>query len=290
MFADAALGLREAVRTLDRYRQAQDLDPERLGTLDQQIGRLHALARKHRVAPTELAARADELRTEYESIAHADERIAQLARERQAALEAWQAAARTLSERRTAAANSLGRAVSSLMDELGMAGGRFEIALEPQGALQPNRAGAEQVDFLVSANPGQPPRPLRRVASGGELSRISLAIEVAALGKDAIQSMVFDEVDAGIGGAVAEVVGVKLRARGAQRQVLCVTHLPQVAAQAHQHVAVAKQVNGNSTQTRFLALDGKARTEELARMLGGVQITAQTRAHAQDMLKRASRL
>jgi len=154
-------------------------------------------------------------------------------------------------------------------------------------ADEPDAQGQERCELLVSANPGQPPRPLRKVASGGELARISLAIEVATLGKDSIGSMVFDEVDSGIGGAVAEVVGQKLRALGAQRQVLCVTHLPQVAAQGHAHLRVSKHSDGDATRTRIEQLDAAGRRDELARMLGGVEITRETRAHARQMLERA---
>jgi DNA repair protein RecN (Recombination protein N) len=170
------------------------------------------------------------------------------------------------------------------MDELGMRGGRFEVQLDAIDGDEPDPQGAERCEFLVSANPGQPPRALRKVASGGELSRISLAIEVAALGSDTIGTMVFDEVDSGIGGAVAEVVGQKLRALGGRCQVLCVTHLPQVAAQGHQHLRVSKSTDGTSTETRIDALDGKTRQEEVARMLGGIEITRETLAHAKQML------
>jgi DNA repair protein RecN (Recombination protein N) len=197
-------------------------------------------------------------------------------------------AATQLSARRTAAAQRLSSEVSALMAELGMAGGRFEALLEKTDKPTPDALGDERVEFLVSANPGQPPRPLRKVASGGELSRISLAIEVAALGLDEIGTMVFDEVDSGIGGAVAEVVGQKLRRLGGSRQVLCVTHLPQVASQGHQHLRVAKSSDGESTQTQIELLDAKARREEVARMLGGIEITRQTLAHAKEMLEKAA--
>jgi DNA repair protein RecN (Recombination protein N) len=175
------------------------------------------------------------------------------------------------------------------MDGLGMAGGRFTASLEPVDGSTPQGDGAERVEFLVSANTGQPPRALRKVASGGELSRISLAIEVTAMGLDAVPTMVFDEVDAGIGGAVAEVVGQELRALGDERQVLCVTHLPQVAAQGHQHLRVSKTDAGDGTQSRIEALGAQARVDELARMLGGVGITAATLAHARQMLDHAQR-
>ena len=151
----------------------------------------------------------------------------------------------------------------------------------------PQPGGAERCEFLVTANPGQPLRPLRRVASGGELARISLAIEVAALGADAVPTMVFDEVDSGIGGAVAEVVGQKLRALGAGRQVLCVTHLPQVAAQGHHHFQVSKAVLGAQSHSAVRVLDDKGRIEELARMLGGLEVGKESRANAREMLRRA---
>ena len=168
-----------------------------------------------------------------------------------------------------------------------MAGGRFEVELEPDRADSYAPSGAESCEFMVSANPGQPPRPLRKVASGGELSRIGLAIQVAASDVAQVPTLVFDEVDAGIGGAVAEVVGRKLRALGEACQVLCVTHLPQVAAQGHAQVAVRKRTSGRSAEVEVHALEGGARQEELARMLGGIEITSKTLAHAGDMLRRA---
>jgi len=185
-----------------------------------------------------------------------------------------------------AAAQRLDADVTELMAELGMAGGRFTAQFEKPEKPVPDEQGAERVEFLVSANPGQPPRALRKVASGGELSRISLAIEVAALGLDDIGTMVFDEVDAGIGGAVAEVVGQKLRRLGGKRQVLCVTHLAQVAAQGHQHLRVLKSSDDGRTHTSIDALDASARRDEIARMLGGIEITRETLAHARQMLER----
>ena len=171
------------------------------------------------------------------------------------------------------------------MDELGMAGGRFLVSLEPLDSDAPHPDGAERVEFLVAANAGQPPRALRKVASGGELSRISLAIEVAALGLDGVATMVFDEVDTGIGGAIAEIVGQKLRALGAERQVLCVTHLPQVAAQGHGHYRVSKAAAGGLTRSEVCALSADERVEELARMLGGVEVGKEARAAARKLLK-----
>jgi len=288
LLRDAALQVEEAAVALDRYRSRQDIDPGRLAELDARLARVHELARKHRVPAPELRAREAALREEHDATAGLDERLAGL-RARQAAVRRdYDAAAAALSARRRAAAAVLGQRVSALMGELGMAGGRLEVFIEASPAGSPVPEGIDAVEFMVAANPGQPPRPLRKVASGGELSRISLAIEVAALGRGDVPTMVFDEVDTGIGGAVAEVVGRKLRELGAARQVLCVTHLPQVAAQANRHVAVAKVSDGGATRTRVLALDEAQRLEEIARMLGGLDITRETRAHARDMLRRVT--
>jgi len=290
----AGVQLDEANNALARYRDALDLDPEKLAEAEAQIAKLHELGRKHRMPVVELKNHAQTLRDELETLQGAGAALIKLERERGDVERDYRAAAAKLSAARAAAATTLGNKVSGLMDELGMAGGRFEVEIEPSEKAAPDAQGLERVEFLVSANPGQPARALRRVASGGELSRISLAIEVAALGSDdasadAIATMVFDEVDSGIGGAVAEVVGQKLRRLGARRQVLCVTHLAQVAAQGHQHLRVAKSSDGASTQTQIEALDAKARRDEIARMLGGVEITRQTLAHAKQMLESADR-
>lgn len=281
----AQIQLAEAGDTLARYQSALDLDPERLAETEAQLGKLHELARKHRVRMDELTAHAATLREELDTLRGAGASIASLREQQRRIADAYAQAARKLSAARAQASQRLGAQVSALMDELGMRGGRFEIALEAGDGDEPDTHGAERVEFLVSANPGQPPRALRKVASGGELARISLAIEVAALGSDAVGTMVFDEVDAGIGGAIAEIVGQKLRALGGERQVLCVTHLPQVAAQGHAHLRVAKASDGDSTHTRIDALDARAREDEIARMLGGIEITRETRAHAKQMLR-----
>ncbi len=286
LFESTEIQIDEAVNLLERLRDDLDLDPVHLEQLESRMTRLHDLARKHRVPMHELAARRDGLREELENLRGLGERSVHLASERSALAQQWGDAAGRLSVSRTQAAAMLSEAVSTLMAELGMAGGVFAIDLQGQESDKPNPAGAERCEFLVSANPGQPPRSLRKVASGGELARISLAIEVAALGLDSVPTMIFDEVDSGIGGAVAEVVGQKLRALGAERQVLCVTHLPQVAAQGHHHFQVSKAVNGSSTQSAVSLLDQRARIEELARMLGGVEITRETRANARQMLAR----
>jgi DNA repair protein RecN (Recombination protein N) len=283
----ARIQLGEASDTLARYAQDLDLDPERYAEADAHLAALHDLSRRHHLPAAELHAHAATLRGELQALEDAGDDLARLAAERKQCFAEYGVAANTLTKQRTAAAKKLGAAVTSLMDELGMAGGTFAVDLQPHFSGEPDPQGRERCEFTVSANPGMPLRPLRKVASGGELSRIGLAIEVAALGTDAVGTMVFDEVDAGIGGAVAETVGAKLRALGSRCQVLCVTHLPQVAAQGHAHLAVAKAVDGAATRTQIAALDGKGRGEELARMLGGVEIDRETRAHAKRMLERA---
>lgn len=283
----ARIQIDEAGDTLGRYQNALDLDPERLTEAENQLGKLHELSRKHRVPIAELKTQALTLRTELETLRDAGTQLVTLESERKRLQESYVIAARTLTTARTQAATKLGDAVSELLGELGMGGGLFEIELEPGASTTPESHGAERCEFLVSANRGQPPRALRKVASGGELSRISLAIEVAALGLDEIGTMVFDEVDSGIGGAVAEVVGQKLRRLGSQRQVLCVTHLAQVAAQGHAHLRVSKSSESDSTETRIDVLDATQRRDEIARMIGGIDITKETLAHARQMLQRA---
>ncbi|BDU16864.1 DNA repair protein RecN [Lysobacter auxotrophicus] len=284
MLDAATIQIDEALALLDRVRSDLDLDPSAFDTLEHRLGRLHELARKHRVTPEQLAAHRDSIAAELDVLRGAGVRLAKLDGEIEAARTAWRDVAQVLSARRREAAAHLSSSTSALIGELGMGGGRFDVELEPLDADRPDPQGAERVEFMVAANPGQPARPLRKVASGGELSRISLAIEVAALGLDAVATMVFDEVDTGIGGAVAEIVGQKLRALGASRQVLCVTHLPQVAAQGHAHYRVSKAKSEGVTQSAVQLLKAKEREEELARMLGGVELTREARAAAKRLL------
>lgn len=284
---NASIQLSEAADGLGRYALDVDLDPERYTEVDTHLTRLHELSRRHRVPVAELHDKASTLRGELDELEGAGDALEKLAGQRTRLQQQYDEQAAKLSASRQQAADRLGGEVSALMGELGMSGGRLVVELEATSDSEPDLQGRERCELLVSANPGQPPRALRKVASGGELARISLAIEVATLGKDTIGTMVFDEVDTGIGGAVAEVVGQKLRALGAQRQVLCVTHLPQVAAQGHAHLRVSKASDGESTRTRIEKLDANGRRDELARMLGGVEITRETRAHAKQMLERA---
>ncbi|QGW65325.1 DNA repair protein RecN [Lysobacter soli] len=284
MLDAATIQIDEALALLDRVRSDLDLDPSAFDALEHRLGRLHELARKHRVTPEQLASHRDAIATELDALRGAGVRLAKLDGEIETARTAWREVAQVLSARRREAAANLASSTSALIGELGMGGGRFDVELEPLESERPDPQGAERVEFMVAANPGQPARPLRKVASGGELSRISLAIEVAALGLDTVATMVFDEVDTGIGGAVAEIVGQKLRALGASRQVLCVTHLPQVAAQGHAHYRVSKAKSEGVTQSAVQLLKAKEREEELARMLGGVELTREARAAAKRLL------
>lgn len=287
MLETAEIQLGEAQAELERIRDDLDLDPARFEELDRRMSRIHDLARKHRVAPETLAEHQQAMQAELDGLQDASGRLQRLEEDIAAAEAAWTSAASVLSKQRGKAATRLGDATTALIGELGMGGGVFDVMLEPQPEPRPDPQGAERTEFLVSANAGQPPRPLRKVASGGELSRISLAIEVAALGSDAVPTMVFDEVDSGIGGAVADVVGRKLRALAARRQVLCVTHLPQVAAQGHAHYRVSKAPVEGMTQSAVEVLDMDARTEELARMLGGAKVSKEARAAAKRLLAEA---
>jgi len=281
----AAIQLDEALALLDRVHDDLDADPEQFEDIERRLGRLHDLARKHRVPMETLGEHRDAMEAEVEQLRGADTRLQALAGQIERAAGQWQTVADTLTASRRKAATALSDTTTTLIGELGMGGGQFLIEIEPQTVAKPDPNGAERVEFLVAANAGQPPRALRKVASGGELSRISLAIEVAALGLDAVPTMVFDEVDSGIGGAVADIVGQKLRALGEKRQVLCVTHLPQVASKGHAHYRVSKAPVDGMTQSAVEKLDTKAREEELARMRGGGEGSKEARAAARKLLQ-----
>jgi DNA repair protein RecN (Recombination protein N) len=287
LLADASIAAREAGDALRRYLDDLDVDPARVETVERRAAALEALARKHRIAVTLLPAQRAAIAEELADLEHSDANIAEIAQKLSQATDQYRRAAAELSAARRTAANDLGKEISNTMQVLGMAGGKFVVDF-PSDAPRMSAQGDDEIEFLVSANPGQPPRPLAKVASGGELSRISLAIQVAASGKSSPYCMVFDEVDAGVGGAVAEIVGRRLRELGQKAQVLCVTHLPQVASQAHTQFRVAKLSDQRTTKTTVIRLSAAERVEEIARMLGGVQITDQARAHAREMLEAAT--
>jgi len=284
LLESAQIQIEEAASSVSRFIDHFEDDPERAQFLEERISSIYSLARKHRVQPSQLHQRHQELATELASISADEQILAQLDEALTAALQDYQQRASELSAQRSEAAARLSTTVEEQMQHLGMQGGRFVIALHRRSQTEPHPSGQEQVEFLVSANPGSAPRPLIKVASGGELSRISLAIQVIAAQTSRVPTLIFDEVDVGIGGPTAEVVGQLLRQLGNRGQVLVVTHLAQVASQGYQHLLVEKRSDGQSTQTAVLALDKKTRTQEIARMLGGVEITAESLAHAKKML------
>ena len=260
---------------------SMESDPEALKTVTEE------LARKHRVEPGELVAWHGAMQRELAGMETAAADLGSLRVQVAAALVAYQEQARKLTAARATAARALAAAVTRRMQELGMAGGSFVTDVTPLDGAEPAAHGADRVEFRVSTNPGQPPRAVAKIASGGELARLSLAVQVCCA-RNAAPCMVFDEVDAGIGGAVAEIVGRELRGLGSAAQALCVTHLAQVACQGHQHLRVAKLTDGRATRISVTVLNGDTRVEEIARMLGGLEITAKARSHAVEMLERAA--
>ena len=271
----------EASRSLNRYLQKAELDPARLAVVDSEMQNIHNTARKYRI-------KVDDLPTD---LASCQARMAELAgfaadgalqKNVQLAQDAYQISAQSLSQARAKFAAILSQQISQHMQTLSLAGGQFSVALNPQ---TPSANGLELVEFLVAGHAGVAPRPLNKVASGGELSRISLALHVTTSAQNTVPTMIFDEVDVGIGGGVAEVVGQLLANLGKQNQVLVITHLPQVAAQATQHLQVRKTQANGQTLSHISALNTAERVEEIARMLGGLQITDTTRNHAKEMLK-----
>jgi DNA repair protein RecN (Recombination protein N) len=281
---EASIAAREALTTLRRYVDTLEADPARQEWVESRLAALEAVARKHRVETLELPAVRARLEAELAELESGALTEAELLQRLEAARQRYVQVADTLTAARRRAAQALDDRVTGFMQSLGMPGGVFSTRVEPHDPPQFSATGNDDVEFLVSANPGQPPRPLAKVASGGELSRVSLALQVAAVEAAHLPCLVFDEVDAGVGGAVAEMVGRQLHALAGRGQVLCVTHLPQVASQADHQLRVSKVVAAGSTRTRIDTLDDAARIEELARMLGGAQITARTREHAEEML------
>lgn len=287
LLASAQIQVEEAVGELNRFIDHFDADPQRQQALEERLDAIYSLARKHRVQPAELPELQQRLLSELESLNADDEAVERLGEELEAYARHYLEKAEELSRVRQAAATCLGEAVEDEIQRLGMPGGRFSVVLKPVAPGENPPHGLELVEFLVSANPGQPPRALAKVASGGELSRISLAIQVITAQSSRTPTLVFDEVDVGIGGPTAEIVGQLLRRLGERGQVLTVTHLPQVAAQGHNHLFVHKARGVDETRTAVAELNGDARVEEVARMLGGVDLTEQSLAHARQMVSTA---
>jgi DNA repair protein RecN (Recombination protein N) len=287
LLAEAMINTQEAAEVLRRYLDVLDIDPARQEEIERHAAALEALARKHRLTVLELPEQLARTEAELAALDGAQVSLAALEVELAALTRSYRIAAQHLTEARQAAAAQLGTHITQLMQGLGMAGGQFAVSVAPSDA-EFSSNGSDDIEFLVSANPGHAPKSLAKVASGGELSRISLAVQVAAASKASALSMVFDEVDAGIGGAVAEIVGRQLRDLGERAQVLCVTHLAQVASQAHSQFRVTKLSDGKITRTAVKTLAEPERVDEIARMLGGIDITEQARAHAREMLSHAA--
>lgn len=285
----AEVQVQEAADAVRRIVDKLDQDPQRLHEVERRLEAVHDLARKHRIRPDELAARLEGLRAEVSASESAAGDLEKLEARRREAAEAYRAAATRLSAARRKAAKDFSAKVTAIARELGMPRAEFAVDVATAQGPRPSVNGDDEVRFDFSANAGAPPRPLAKVASGGELSRISLAVQLVANSSRTAASLIFDEVDAGVGGGTAEIVGLKLRQLAARRQVLCVTHLPQVAAQGQHHFAIQKEVRAGKTQTRVAALDSAGRVGELARMLGGREITASTEAHAAEMLRKAAK-
>lgn len=282
MLQEALIQIEEANNEL---RQAQDnieLDPARLQEVELRLSTIHELARKHRIKPQDLPARQAELSNELAQLTSEDNNTDVLKEQVGTLRTQYDQAAAKLSKARKAATAKLQKSVRAQLGKLGMHPD-FVIAARP--LAKPTPGGMEELEMLISMNPGQPPKPLRKIASGGELSRISLAIQVITAESTQTPTLVFDEVDVGIGGPTAEIVGRLLRELGRKTQILCVTHLPQVASQAHHHLFVSKSVQKGTTQSKIHALTGETRIHEIARMLGGVDITEHSLAHAHEMLK-----
>lgn len=285
MLNESAIQLEESADELRRHLDNLDMDPQRLEWVDNRLGQIHDLSRKHRINPKELNTLQENLSEELKQLLEASDTSNNLDELIYTAEQAYSDIAHKLSQNRKKAAVKLEKLVSENIHQLGMPNGKFHIEFTPLDDISP--AGMERVEFMVTMNPGQPLKPLNKVASGGELSRISLAIHVITASTGRIPTLIFDEVDVGIGGGTAEVVGRMLRDLSADRQVLCVTHQPQVASLGHQHLLVNKFTSKNTTNATVSELNLKQRTDEVARMLGGIEITSQTLSHAKEMIKRS---
>ena len=291
MLASSVAQAADAAHSLHGYLRHADIDPQQLAELDERMGLWMSLARRYKRTPAELPSLLASWQADLRAL-DAQSDLDALERAEQGAQQVYMKEAKALGKSRKQAAPKLSQAVTHAMQGLGMQGGRFEVSLQP--LAQPGRAGLEEVAFLVAGHPGSTPRPIGKVASGGELSRVALAIAVTTSELGTAQTLIFDEVDAGVGGAVAETVGRLMQQLGRDRQVLAVTHLPQVAACADHHLLVAKRqapAEGDGalrTESGVTSLDAEARTREIARMLGGERTSATSLAHAREMLGKQS--
>lgn len=282
LLMSAQIQAQEAQRELDSHIDGFELDPERLQTVEERLSSCYEIARKHRVQPEELIELHQNLSEELQQLSGGDAKLEELELQVNNALTNYHELASKLSKKRGKAAKQLGKEINKQLQALAMKNALLEVACNTDSE-RTSAHGLDDIEFLISTNPGQPPRPLAKVASGGELSRVSLAIQVITARSSTIPTLVFDEVDVGIGGATGDVVGQLLRQLGNQGQVICVTHLAQVASKAHQHLQVSKESDKKSTQSTLVPLNGDSRIEEIARMMGGAKITEQSLAHAREM-------
>ena len=280
----ASIQIGEASDELRHYLDRLDLDPERLKMVEDMLTAFHDMARKHKIQPETLSEHLVTLQDELSKLENSEARFKELIALQQTSIENYRKAASKLSHCRQQAAKKLSHDISKNLNDLGMPGGLFSIEVSDIQKDMPLQNGMDKIDYLVSLNPGQPLQPLNKVASGGELSRISLAIQVTGSKDKGIPTLIFDEVDSGIGGGVAEIVGKLLHSLSDKRQVFCVTHLAQIASQGDHHLQVAKAMHAGTTLTRVGELNDEERIDEIARMLGGVKISEQTLAHAKEML------
>lgn len=287
MLASAQIQIDESGREIRGYLDSVEINPERQQAVEERLSSIYEIARKHRIGAEQLPQFHASLKAELGRLQRNDDELEQLERDVFTAREEYLDAAGLLSQGRRQAAEALSLAVDEQLHGLGMVSAHFAICLSPCDSDHYGAHGLEEVEFLISANRGQPARALARVASGGELSRISLAIQVVTAQTSSTPTLIFDEVDVGIGGAIAEVVGRLLRQLGERTQILCVTHQPQVASQGHHHLFVRKEDDSSMTRTRIDLLSADGRVQEIARMLGGIDITDTSIEHAREMLRSA---
>ncbi len=284
LLASALIQIEEATTELRHYSDSLELNPSHLEQLEKRLQEIHDLARKYRVQPNELPDKLEALNTELNALEHTGTQLTELEEQLSTLHNQYLETANKLTSSRQKSAKRLEKSIAKTLHSLGMPKSIFNIAITALPEEFATHSGLDQIEFLISTNPGQIPQPLSKVASGGELSRVSLAIQVATIQCGQIPTLIFDEVDAGIGGGIAEIVGKLLHQLGETRQVLCVTHLPQVAAQGHNHLQISKQSDKKSTHTTVQTLQEDERIQEIARMLGGMEITEQTLAHAKEMV------
>jgi DNA repair protein RecN (Recombination protein N) len=284
---EASIQIQEASRDLRHQIDQQEDDPEKLSLLDQQLSSIHELARKLHVEPSQLSDKYNQLTARLDLLENRNEKLSALQLDIAEAETLYRKQAELLHNERKQHALKLSRNITNTLKTLGLPDGKLNINVNHLAKQPPQKNGLDDVVFLISTNPGMPDSPIGKVASGGELSRISLAIQVVTSRRNTTPTLVFDEVDAGIGGGVAETVGIRLRELACDRQVLCVTHLPQVASQGHQHLLVSKQKSQQQTKTKIDSLNQTQRINEVARMLGGIDLSDKTIAHAKEMVEKA---